>query len=70
MYIINLSYLKDGLLYFTEFSEGNINELNKMLVGLDIATVISETDNQNLIDLIDLEVEWANKKKEKAKRYQ
>lgn len=40
-----------------------------MLVGLDTTAIISKTKNQNLPDLIDLETEWANKKKEKAKRH-
>ncbi len=39
-----------------------------MLVGLDIAAVIPETDDQDLLDLIDLKVECANKKKEKSER--
>lgn len=41
-----------------------------MLVGLDIATIISETDKQDLLHLIDLETKWAKKKKEKAEKYQ
>lgn len=44
------------------------DELDKMLVGLDTTNIISETNNQDLLDLIDSEVEWANKKKEKAKK--
>ena len=39
-----------------------------MLVRLDTATVILKTNNQDLLDLIDLEVKRINKKKEKAER--
>ena len=39
-----------------------------MLVGLDTAGIISETNNQDLPNLIYLETKWANKKKEKAER--
>ncbi len=41
-----------------------------MLVRLDTAVVIPETNDQDLLDLIDLEVEQANKKKEKVERRQ
>lgn len=41
-----------------------------MLVGLDTAGIISETNNQDLPNLIYLETKWANKKKEKAERCQ
>lgn len=51
-----------------ELPEGGTNKLNKMLVGLDTAIVISKTDNQDLPYLIDLEAKRANKKKEKAER--
>ncbi len=40
-----------------------------MLIRLNIAAVISETDNQDLLDLIDLEAKQANKKKAKVERY-
>ena len=45
MYVTNLGYLEDKFLYFTKLSNGNIEELDKILVGLDIAAIISETDN-------------------------
>ena len=56
MHIINLGYLKDGSPYFTEFSDSNTEELNRMLVGLDTTTIIPKINNQNLPDLIDLKV--------------
>lgn len=68
MHVTNLSYLEDKPSYFTELSESDMEESNKMLVGLDTASVIPETDKQDLLDLIDLEFEQANKKKEKAER--
>lgn len=70
MYVINLGYLKDGPLRFIELLDGGIKEFNKILVGLNIATVIPETNKQNIPDLIDLETKRANKKNEKAKRRQ
>lgn len=41
-----------------------------MLVGLDTTIVISETNNQDLSDGIDLEAGRVNKKKKKDKRRQ
>lgn len=52
-----------------EFLDDGIKELKKILVGLNIAIIMSEIENQDLLDLIDLKFEWANKKKEKAKRH-
>lgn len=68
IYITNLSYLKDGPSHFMEFPDSSMEESNWMLVVLDIAAIIPETDNQDLPDLIDLKVEQANKKKDKAER--
>lgn len=68
IYVTNLGYLKDKPLYFTELLDGNIEELNKMLIELDTAIVIPETNNQDLTNLIDLEAKWANKKKKKVER--
>ena len=68
IYLINLNYLKNGSCCFTEFSNRDTEESNKILVGLDKAIVIPKTDNQNLSDLIDLKAKQANKKKEKNKR--
>lgn len=70
IHVINLGYLKKGSLRFTKLSNSGTEESNKMLVGLDIAAVISETDDQDLSDLIDLEVKQANKKKKKVERRQ
>ncbi len=69
MHIPNLGYLEDGLPHFMELPDSGTEELNRMLVGLNTAVVIPETDDQDLPDLIDLKVERANKKKEKVKRY-
>lgn len=68
MHVTNLGYLEDRSPYFTKFSYGSIEELNKILVRLDTVAVIPKTDNQDLSDLIKLEVEYANKKKEEAER--
>lgn len=68
IYVINLSYLEDRSLYITELPNDNIEESQRMLVGLDVAAIIPKTDNQNLPDLIDSIAKWVNKKKEKAKR--
>ncbi len=68
MHVTNLGYLEDKPPHFTELLNDNTEELNKMLVGLDTAAVIPETDDEDLPDLIDLEVKWANKKKEKTER--
>lgn len=67
MHITNLGCLENGSSCFTELLDGVMEKLNRMLVGLNIAVVISETNNQDLPDPIDLEVERANKKKKKAK---
>ena len=69
MHVINLGYLENGLFCFIELSNGNTNKSNKMLIGLNIATIISKTNNQDLIDLIVLKTKQANKKKEKIGRY-
>ena len=66
MHVTNLGYLKDGSLCFTEFSDGGMDKSNKILVRLDIAAVILEINNQNLLNLINLKAEWVNKKKEKV----
>ncbi len=68
MHITNLGYLEDGPPCFTELPDGGTEELNRMLVGLDTAAIIPETDDQDLSDLIVSEVEQVNKKKEKAER--
>ncbi len=68
MHITHLSYLEDRPPRFTELPDSGTEESNRMLVGLDTAGVISETDDQDLPDLIDSEAERANKKKEKAER--
>ncbi len=70
IHVTNLGYLEDRPPHFTELLDGSTKESNKMLVRLDIAAIIPETDNQDLLDLIDLEAEWVNKKKEKAERRQ
>ena len=67
MHVTNLGYLKNRSLHFTESLDSNTEELNKILVRLDTAIVILETDNRDLLDLIDLKAKQANKKKEKAK---
>lgn len=56
IYITNLGYLEDGSPYFIELLDSDTKESNRMLIGLDIATVILETDDQDLPDLINLEV--------------
>lgn len=56
MYVTNLGYMKDRPPYFMKLSDSGIKELNKMLVELDTATIISETDNQDLPNLINLKV--------------
>lgn len=72
MHITNLGYLEDRPLCFIKLPDGGIEEFNKMLVGLDTATIILESDNQDLPDLfelIDLEAKQVNKKKEKVERH-
>lgn len=51
-----------------ELSDGDIEESNKILVGLDIAIIIPETDNQDLLELIDFKAKRVNKMKKKAER--
>ncbi len=46
-----------------------MEKLNKILVGLDTATVIPDIDDQDLSDRIDSKVEQAKKKKEKVERH-
>ena len=45
IYVIKLSYIEDRFSYFTKLSDSGMEELNRILVGLDIAAVILETDN-------------------------
>ncbi len=45
MHVTNLGYLKDGPPRFTELLDGGTKESNRMLVGLNTAAVIPETDN-------------------------
>ena len=68
MHITNLGYLEDKSLCFMELPNNGMEKSYRMLVGLDTAAIIQETNNQNLPDLIDLEAKWTNKKKEKAER--
>lgn len=68
MYVINLGYLKDRFSYFIELLDNSIQESNRILVGLNTTTDIPETNNQDLLHLIDLEAKWTNKKKEKAEK--
>lgn len=68
MHFTNLDYLNDGSLHFTELPDGGMKESNKMLIGLNIVTIIPETDNQDPPNLIDSEIERANKKKKDAKK--
>ena len=68
IYITNLSYLKDKLFCFIKLSNIGIEKSNRILIGVNIAIIISKTNNQDLLNLIDLEVKRANKKNEKAER--
>lgn len=53
MHVANLGYLEDGSPYFIELPDSNMKKSNRMLVGLDTAAIIPETDDQDLSDLID-----------------
>lgn len=44
MYITNLNYLEDKSSYFMELPNGGTEKSNKILVGLDIIAVISNTN--------------------------
>lgn len=68
MHITNLGYLEDKLFCFTKLLDSGIEELNKMLLGLDTAAVIPITDNQDLQNLINLKTIQASKKKKKVER--
>lgn len=68
MHVINLGYLEDRSPCFMKLPDGGIKELSRMLVGLDTSIVIPKIDKQNPSHLINLEIEPANKKKEKAER--
>lgn len=45
IYITNLDYLENRPLCFTELLDNSMEELNKILVGLNIAAIISKTNN-------------------------
>ena len=45
IYIINLGYLENRPLHFMELLDSGTKEFNKILVGLNIATVIPETND-------------------------
>lgn len=66
----NLGYLEERSLCFIELSNGGTEELNKILVGIYIAAVIPENDNQNPLDPINSKAKQVDKKKRKAKRCQ
>ena len=68
IYVTSLGYLEDKPLCFINLLNSSIEELNKMLIKLDTATVIPKTDNQDQSDLINSKAERANKKKEKVER--
>lgn len=68
MHITNLDHLKDKTPRSTELPDSGMEKSNRILIGLDTVAIIPETDNQHLPNLIDSEAEWANKKKEKAKK--
>lgn len=70
MHIINLGYLEDGFFWFTEFSDGNTEELNGILEELNNAVAISNYNNKHLLDLLDLKAKLAKNKKEKAQKHQ
>lgn len=68
IYVINLGYLEDGSRYIIKLLDSSIKESNRILVELDIVTIIPKINNQDLSDLIDLKAKRVNKKKEKAER--
>lgn len=45
VHVTNLGYLKDGFSGFTEISNGGINNSNNIIVKLDIAIIILETND-------------------------
>ena len=45
MHVTNLGYLKDKPFYFTELPNGNMEESNGMLVGLNIVAIIPKTND-------------------------
>lgn len=68
MHVTNLYYLEDGAPCFKKFPDNDTKKSNRILVRLDIAIVILETDDQDLLDQIDLEAKQVNKKNKKAER--
>lgn len=68
IHVINLGYLKNRSLCFIKLSDDGTKEINKILIRLNIDVVISETDDQYLLDLIDLKTEQAKKKKKKVEK--
>lgn len=70
MHITNLGYLEVGFLRFIKIQDDSVEKLNRTLVGLNTAAIISKTDDQDPQDLIDFKDKWKNKKKEKNERHQ
>lgn len=68
MFINNLGYLEDKSLHFMKILNSGLEKINKMLVGLDKTAIIPKINKKDLLYLIVLEAEYANKKKEKDKR--
>lgn len=68
MHITNLGYQEEKPPHFTKLPNDNTEKSNKILVILNISTVFLETNNQDLLDLINLDVKQTTKKQEKAKR--
>lgn len=54
IHITNLDYLEDKLLCFIKLLNSGIEELNRMLLGLNTSAVIPITDNYELPNRINL----------------
>lgn len=57
MHVINLSYLKDGPLYFTELPDSGTKESNRTFGRLNNTTFIPDNNNKHPPDIPDLQIE-------------
>lgn len=67
IHVINLIYLENGPLCLTKLPDGGTEESNKMLVGLDIAVIIPNTNKQEPPLSINLEPERQIRRKKKLR---
>lgn len=70
IHITNQGYLENGPLHFTGLPNVNMEEQNRILLGLDNTNTILDTNDKQSLDLPDPEAKQKRQKKNKAQRRQ